>query len=283
VKNGRIAIAAGVLLAASAILAIRGRGAVAPHEIGFGSFDAGERPTPVKSDGCGKPAALATTISVGGEARAFDAILPRGYDEARPYPLVLAFHGNSGHAAFQALFRLEDEIGDRAVVVYPRAVVRRVWGEHFAPHWGRVDDLPFFDALVAQMKATLCIDERRVFAVGWSSGGYFANQLGCVRPDTIRAFASIAGGGPEDATCTKPVPAFFLHDENDPDVVFSTGVASRDAWLGTNRCSAAASSADGCILHTSCAAPVVWCATSGNGHSIPPSARVAIASFLASF
>lgn len=262
-------------------------GPAAPTSVRFDGIDAGERPPPSPSAGCRREAgaapALEGTVEIEGAARRYELALPARYDPARPYPLVLAFHGSGGNGvSFRRMMRLEEVWGAGAIAIYPDAVVRRVWGEHFATHWGRVEDLPLFDALVRLAREELCVDERRVFAVGWSSGGYFANQLGCVRPDVVRAIAALSGGGPEDATCTRPVPAFFHHDRDDRAVLVTTGRASREAWCRTNRCRGEAEAREGCLVWGG-DAPVVWCETSGNGHPPPPSVSEAVWRFLSAF
>lgn len=250
----------------------------APHSVDI-VLDAGH-PPPSKSEACGKALEQRpTTVNVNGETRSFELVLPEPYDSNRAYPLVLYFHGNGGSAA-QAR---ADNPFPGTIAVYPQAVVRRVWADHFAPHWGKVEDLPLFDTLVDAIERATCVDESRVFAVGWSAGGYFANQLGCVRPKTVTAIFAFASGGPEDAVCTEPVPTFIHHDRDDHAVMLSEGQSSRDKWQKTNRCPGPSHEQGGCSVYDDCAAPLIYCETSGNHHGVPPSvldsARRSIAAF----
>lgn len=262
--------------------------AALPRSVVLPAFDAGP-PRPARaSAGCSaSPAvpadgALARTLSDGTELRTYQIVLPAHYDPRRPYPLVLSFHGSGGNG--DGFRRSMHEAGAlEAIVLFPDAVVRRVWGEHFATHWGKTEDLPFFDALVATTRATFCVDEARVFAWGWSSGGYFANQLGCVRPDVVRAIVALSGGGPENVTCQTPMAAFIHHDRNDGSVAFATGSESRDHWRAVNRCDGARATENGCTVFDGCQQPLVWCATRGNGHGVPPSVRDAAWAFLRRF
>lgn len=264
-----------------------------PPEVHLSSFDAGTREAPRPSQGCGRTGpASATSHDViespepDGQKRkrSYELVLPAHYDPRHAYPLVVAFHGSGGNGSgFRRYARLEDLSNDGVITVYPDAVVRRVWGENFATHWGKSEDLPLVDGLVARMKSSLCIDESRIFAFGWSSGGYFANQLGCVRPDVFRAIVSLSGGGPENVTCTHPMAAFFQHDRDDGSVAFSTGKESREIWRKTNHCSGTLSERDGCTIYDGCAAPVVWCETSGNGHGPSRSGTTAAWTFLGAF
>jgi poly(3-hydroxybutyrate) depolymerase len=122
-------------------------------------------------------------------------------------------------------------------------------------------------------RGALCVDEARIFATGHSSGGFFTNTLGCQRGDVLRAIAPVAGGGPfGGANCTGEVAVWLAHGENDPTVAFATGVASRDAWLRRDGCSATteiASPAE-CVDYTGCneGLPVRWCVHQ-DGHNWP--------------
>lgn len=279
-------LALGVAIAVLVLFALRknpgGCAMPAPETIAFDGLDAGPRATPRPSAGCGKPAETQAVMTVDGQQRLLVPVLPAHYDPNRPYPLVLVFHGNGNNApTMQAELALETAYGDGAIAIYPQAVMRRVWGDHVAPHWGRTEDLPFFDALVAFAKRSMCVDEGRIFVVGWSSGGYFANQLACVRPDVVRAFVALAGGGPEQATCAKAVPGLIHHDRDDPAVMVTEGRASRDHWKARNGCEGSHDEG-GCAIHDGCAAPLVYCETSTRRHS-PLPARDAAWRFLASF
>ncbi|MCL2725080.1 MAG: hypothetical protein FWD69_11650 [Polyangiaceae bacterium] len=255
----------------------------APAAVRLTSFDGGARLAVRPSAGCGQapPSVQHATILADGAQRSYEISLPAHYDSSRAYPLVLMFHGSGGNgSSFHRLIAQGEALADSMIAVYPDAVVRRVWADNFAPHWGKTEDLPLFDALVERMKSTLCVDEARVFAFGWSSGGYFANQLGCVRPSTVRAIVALSGGGPENVQCEVPMTVFIHHDRDDGSVAFSTGQGSRDQWLHTNHCSGKASESDGCTIYAGCSASVVWCETSGNGHDVPRSARDAAWTFL---
>ncbi len=259
----------------------------APIAVAFAGIHLDADIPPVRTTGCGAAwSALGRSrqsIDIDKTPRTYELVVPKTYDSARPYRLVLAFHGSGWNgSAFIGQLGFESETGDDAILVYPDAVVRHIWGTESATHWGRVDDLPFVDALVARLKSTLCIDERRIFAVGWSSGGYFANQLGCVRPNLVRAIVSLSGGGPEQATCTEPVPTFLHHAQDDRSVYVSEGRKSRDSWYATNGCKAELAIASGCTTF-SCKQPLVYCETNHTGHSMPPSVRAAAWTFLRGF
>jgi hypothetical protein len=68
-------------------------------------------------------------------------------------------------------------------------------------------DFVFYETLIDQLKAELCYDQNRVFAVGDSSGAWLANELGCkyggtTGPYAIRGIASHNGGLPTNPAYT---------------------------------------------------------------------------------
>jgi poly(3-hydroxybutyrate) depolymerase len=132
-------------------------------------------------------------------------------------------------------------------------------------------DVAFIDALVAALEAEHCVDASRVFAAGHSHGASFSNHLGCYRPETFRAIAPVAGGGPWAGPCTGSVSAMVSHGSADADVPIDNGIFSRDHWLEANGCAGApSSSADPapCVSYAGCAEPVLWCEHAG-GHEWP--------------
>jgi poly(3-hydroxybutyrate) depolymerase len=204
--------------------------------------------------------------------------LPAAYDGATPHPLVFAFHGATTSGAFFRSARygnLLSAMADEAIVVHPDAL-----GDPSA--WNNGADLPFFDALLAELGAAACVDLERVFATGHSSGGFFTNMLGCQRGEVLRAIAPVSAGGPFGGRCSGDVAVWLAHAENDETVAFQNGEQSRDRWLEANGCSdtTVASEPAPCVEYAGCAegTPVRWCVY-GDGHAWPEFGPVGIWSF----
>jgi poly(3-hydroxybutyrate) depolymerase len=243
--------------------------------------------TSVPSNGCGQAAALASgdqSLEVAGVTRTYVLDIPEAYTGSTPYPIVFAFHGaTTSGQFFRSTFygNLLSTMGDEAIVVHPDAL-----GDPTA--WNNQADVPFFDALVAELSSSLCIDRERVFATGHSSGGFFTNTLGCQRGDVLRAIAPVSAGGPfvfGGASCTGAVAVWLAHGENDETVTFDNGEASRDRWLDANACgeTSAPISPEPCEEYSGCAdgAPVRWCVYQ-DGHNWPDFAPEGIWEFFSS-
>ncbi len=118
---------------------------------------------------------------------------------AEPRPLVLAFHG---HGANMRAFAKLSELHSRwpqAIVVYPQGLPTPSKGDPAGrkPGWqvhGADDrDLKFVDALLRTLRRDYRIDERRIFATGFSNGAAFALRLWRERGETFAGFGIVAG------------------------------------------------------------------------------------------
>jgi polyhydroxybutyrate depolymerase len=195
-----------------------GAGGSAGAAGGGGAGQAGTAPVdpnaPDPSPGCGSQNPLPegdVDIQVGDLMRSYTVRLPVSYDASKALPLVLALHPNEtapsywdGMSGDRALRPL---LADKALLVLPHGRLN----ENNANDWrGDVPlDLAYFDALIEEIESRLCVDLKRIFAIGFSGGGSFAGALGCYRPD-IRAFA--AGGAViyfEEAECTGTAAAWI--------------------------------------------------------------------------
>jgi polyhydroxybutyrate depolymerase len=234
---------------------------------------------PEPSAGCGQLALVssgASSIDVDGVTRTYILDVPSGYDGTTPLPLVFAFHGaTTSGEFFRGRFygNLLSTMSDAALLVHADAL-----GDPTA--WDNEADVPFFDALLASLEATACVDRARVFATGHSSGGFFTNTLGCQRGDVLRAIAPVSAGGPFafrgngmlGSGCTGEVAVWLAHADNDETVSFDLGVASRDRWLEANGCSETSAAVEPapCVEYGGCSAglPVRWCVYD-DGHDWP--------------
>ncbi len=115
-----------------------------------------------------------------------------------PAPIIFVFHGHGGtmNAAVKE-FALHTR-WPQAIVVYPAGLPTPAGndpkGEHsgWQYHPGEVEDrdVKFFDAMLADFRQTLKVDDKRVYAVGFSNGGGFAFVLWAARGDQISAVVS---------------------------------------------------------------------------------------------
>ena len=150
------------------------------------------------------------------------------------------------------------------------------------------DDFAFLDAIKADLANDQCLDEKHIFATGFSMGGYFSHHLACYRSD-IRAAAPHSGGTIADlSACTRGhVPMIIFHGTSDsvidsgcdnPNSAAVSGFgASAALWAAKNGCKPTATvvETDGagggkgkCYLYDGCPADgqVELCAFDGMDH-----------------
>lgn len=188
------------------------------------------------------------TLTAGGLERSFVYYAPPSLEPTVPAPVVIVIHGflMSGEQMFDVTqYHL---IADREgfVVLYPD-------GEPDAPGPWNVgegacpsglgdlpvaagDDQAFIDAMLDFVEGERSIDRARVFVTGFSMGGYFSNETGCLRPD-IAAIAAHSGGSHDLADC--PVtrkPVIVFHGSDDGLIPVSCGEQTRARWAERNGC-----------------------------------------------
>ena len=217
------------------------------------------------------------TLNVAGERRRFLVRAPRE-TSAAPLPLVLVFHGDGWTAPrFHEAFSFERASGSGAVLVYPEGIGETWRLGDVTPN----PDVLFVEAMLAE--GTLPrFDRSRVFLVGYSSGGFFANVFACQRSTTIRAISSSAGGAPYDQEETwpnrfpkcprqAPVATLVLHGEHDFSVGLDSGAFTATYWGYVNGCDPVEREGTGypeCLAHRGClpGKSVVFCSIPALGH-----------------
>jgi polyhydroxybutyrate depolymerase len=231
--------------------------------------------------GLTKGAGQKLSLGVNGETRSYVLSVPQGHGELpQSWRVVFAFHGGGGSGeGLRGWYDSEQRFAEsRAIVVYPDAKNGN-WDLDTPAATNA--DIAFFDALLADISAKACVDTQRVFAVGFSNGAYFANQLACRRGGVFRAIAPHAGGGPYgpgssydaqgNLVCTGTPPAVrIFHAEDDYVVPISHAEASVKHWTWANGCQPTthAMAPDACAAYDGCGKPVEVCRYWGVGHSI---------------
>lgn len=263
----------------------------------------------VPSAGCGKTESSggAREMEVSGHTGRYIVSLPPNYDPNHPYPLGFAFHGrNRNHENCQAgdCAGFQSALGDQAVLVYMQSL--RTPASSTEGGWEgdgeREGNVTFFEQVRDTVLDEFCIDEKRVFVAGTSSGAHFVNVLGCRFGDELLAIAPVAGYLPEQ-NCKGYPAALVIHGVDDN---LQTGETARDFWVNRNGCStttepplqqmhddirakrdANPSVEDhGCVDYQGCTQqPVRWCEHSYGGydnstHGWPPTGGQMIREFL---
>lgn len=130
--------------------------------------------------------------------RDFLVYVPNAYDGSEEVPLVFNFHGTFLDGNFMMNYTLMNNVADTAgfIVVYPNAIGSE---KNFNSYdWPRdnpqeldVNDLGYVDAMLDTLIANYSIDSDRIYACGFSAGGYLSLRLACQVPNRIAAIATV--------------------------------------------------------------------------------------------
>ena len=142
-------------------------------------------------------------------------------------PLVINMHGQN---QWLVTFIPETQMSSFAnpqnvAVVYPQGV--DFWGN---PAWNAgvwwsnsfFDDVGYINSMLDSVISNFAIDTNRIYACGFSNGGFMAYDLACELPDRIVAFGSVSGNfmmnSNQDCTNEREIPIIHIHGTWDPIV-----------------------------------------------------------------
>lgn len=167
--------------------------------------------------------------------------VPFNYTPEKEYPLLLNLHGaglrgsdNQRHLKFidTAMKNPELEVDD-AIILFPQCPDNEKWVD---TGWGlgsyNLDNVPESNEmkavmeLIGQLQQDYSIDEKRIYSMGFSMGGYGTWNLLMNHPDVFAAGIPMCGAGdPNQAGILKDIPIWAVHGALDPTVPVS---GSRD-------------------------------------------------------
>ena len=176
------------------------------------------------------------SIEVEGETREYLIYVPNTYDTIQSFPLMLNFHGWTMSARNQmevSDMRALSET-DEFILVYPQGT--RLWG---STHWNvgswtlgsNAKDVEFIAALIDQIADNYNIDDERVYACGYSNGGFFSHELACQLSQKIAAIGTVAANISEETinNCnpSHPIPIITISGTRDDEVEYDGSIPER--------------------------------------------------------
>jgi polyhydroxybutyrate depolymerase len=250
------------------------------------------------------PGVIDATLEFGGKSRQYALYVPANYT-GQASALVFSMHGFMSNYTEQQTLAGMSELADREgfLVVYPNGAgaTMLAWNAGDCCEYTETDrdDVGFISALIDEVGESACVDLQRVYATGFSNGGFLSHRLACELSDRAAAITTVAGvlGIPEQS-CNpeRAVPVLQFHGSADlvvpypggqpagwemtfPDVpppTFRAAAATRDFWASRNGCTAPAAPGYAmgdvaCEAHSGCNgdARVELCTIDGGGHTWP--------------
>jgi polyhydroxybutyrate depolymerase len=226
-----------------------------------------------------------------GYTREYKVHVPKSYNPDVPMPLVVCMHG-IGQTASMFCVHGTNTAGlgpngstggfvtqsDRHgfILVMPQGHDVS-WNAGLCCQPGGVDDLAFIRAVITEVESHLNVDTTRIYAAGFSNGGFMAEKLACDASDIFAAIVDGSGGIVEGGC--KPqnhVAVLQFHGTDDHWVLYQLMPATDHKWAQLNGCDASTTPArfpnsggdTTCVTHTGCPADgtVTSCTIEGGGH-----------------
>lgn len=178
---------------------------------------------PVENPPITGPGDYELLVASSGGVRGYSLHVPAGWNGSSALAVLLVFHGvpRGNMRALTGFDAIADERG--FAVVYPESDGQD-WnvGCTACTNAARagIDEVRFVEDLLDDLVASMPIDSRRVWAVGFSQGALLTHFLACEMPDRIAAFGSVAATMIEQVVIgcepERKVPWLFVHGSADP-------------------------------------------------------------------
>jgi polyhydroxybutyrate depolymerase len=196
-------------------------------------------------------------LVVGGD-RPVTVHVPSSYDANQPAPLLIVLHGYSGTGpGVDEYFHLASAADARGyVTAYPDGTTdssgNQFWNATDACcsfSTTGVDDVAYLTSLIAEIRATLAIDPKRIALVGHSNGGFMAHRMACDQAGLVAVIVSVAGAtfaDRSDCAPGEPVSVAQVHGTADDTIEFGGGRLSGVPYPGARMTAEAWAAYDGC-------------------------------------
>jgi polyhydroxybutyrate depolymerase len=169
------------------------------------------------------------------DARPYDVFVPKSYDESIAVPLIISLHGYTSSGAKQDLyFKLQPLAEQRGFLyIHPDgtkdASGNRFWNATDACcdlRGAATDDAAYLLSMIEQVQQKYKVDQKRIYIVGHSNGGFMSYRMACDHADKIAAIVSLAGATFADsARCkpSQPVSVLQVHGTADNVIPYNGG------------------------------------------------------------
>ncbi|MCG8696463.1 MAG: T9SS type A sorting domain-containing protein, partial [Bacteroidales bacterium] len=197
------------------------------------------------------------TINIGNKNREYIMYVPNSYNGSQKLAVIFTLHPLGGKSNWVKNFNLDDAFKNKnAIIISPQALKGSVLWYNLGPYWNsgvgkygvqvnkNVPDTEMMMAILDRCIAKYNVDESKVFATGFSMGGYMSNRLAIQCKGRIKKIASVAGtkGDFIKFNPTTPVSVLHFHGTKDNTVPYKNNDSGNDAeklvsdWVSHNKC-----------------------------------------------
>jgi len=199
-------------------------------------------------------AQTAKTLQFGGIIRNYLEYVPSIYNGSTPVPVVICLHGLGDN--MNNFFGIGmNYVADTAnfIVLTPQAIYDALAGGNAwnsgASYQGyqlsqTINDVGFINALLDSVTATYNIDQTRIYATGFSLGGFMCQRLACESTARFTAIASVSGTIGTSLNCNPSgeIPVCHFHGTADGTIAYTGNMYGNDPetlvnyWVTHNGC-----------------------------------------------
>lgn len=207
----------------------------------------------------------------------------------KPSALVFVFHGHGGTMEEAAKQFAIHKHWPAAIVVYMQGLKTPQGNDPKGQHSGwqylpgeqKDRDVHFFDTVLADLSEKYKVDDKRVFAAGFSNGGGFSIALWSARSDKLPATASVCMRVFDKVLPElKPKPFLMAAGKDDGLQRLDMMENSLKKVVELNECEAGKLwSQKGCTLYPSPKGNPVLFMVHNSGHEVPRAAQTAVVDF----
>ncbi len=194
--------------------------------------------------------------------RPYRAVVSSAYQSGTAVPLVVLLHGFGSNSAEQdAYFRLSPLAEARNfLLALPEGTLnvgdRRFWDATDACCnflGAPIEDVDYIEAVIKDVQSKHTVDDKRIFVIGHSNGGFMAHRFACDRAELVAGIVSLAGANWKDVNRCQPAEAVSIlqvHGSSDSTISYDGGTvipgaaaypsahATIETWISKNRCTA---------------------------------------------
>lgn len=197
---------------------------------------------------------------------------PKNYDASKSYPVTVWGQG-CGQSMPESTPMNEGPAKDGSIQIQLLANPKNHQCYSAGPDGDNIDspEIPYFDAVLAEVESNYCVDKGKVYMGGWSSGGWLSALITCVRSDVVKGVGwASAGLQNNHAECMGPIPAIIERGINDTGTPLDRTMAAIENIRVRNGCTTeteawrpgeTAFTTTTCVSYKGCKAgfPLVWC------------------------
>jgi polyhydroxybutyrate depolymerase len=167
--------------------------------------------------------------------RPFNLFVPTTYKTGTAAPLIIALHGYSSSPEVTESRWGLDAVAEKngVLVAYPGGTTdlagNRYWNATPACcdlGKSNINDEAFIISVIDEISKIYQVDQKRIYLLGHSNGGFMSYRMACKRSDRFAAIVSVAGAMYVNSTDCVPnskVSILQIHGTSDATILFDGG------------------------------------------------------------